>query len=43
MGQGSADATTATQAEARILVDGKYGYAPKDLEILPGLHAKVYN
>lgn len=23
--------------------EGKYSYAPKDLEILPGLHAKIYN
>ena len=29
--------------EAKISADGKYTYAPKDLEVIPGLHAKVYN
>ncbi|KAK5684642.1 hypothetical protein LTS12_029114, partial [Elasticomyces elasticus] len=29
--------------EAKISLDGKYTYAPKDLEVIPGLHAKVYN
>lgn len=29
--------------EAIISGDGKYTYAPKDLEVIPGLHAKVYN
>lgn len=29
--------------EAKISDDGKYTYAPKVLEIIPGLHAKVYN
>ncbi|BCR87759.1 uncharacterized protein ACHE_40323A [Aspergillus chevalieri] len=29
--------------EAKISDDGKYTYAPKDLEVIPGLHAKVYN
>ncbi|KAL2814094.1 hypothetical protein BDW59DRAFT_167296 [Aspergillus cavernicola] len=29
--------------EAKITHDGKYEYKPKDLEILPGLLAKVYN
>ncbi|KJK66577.1 non-heme dioxygenase in morphine synthesis N-terminal [Aspergillus parasiticus SU-1] len=29
--------------DAKISEDGKYTYRPKDLEIIPGLHAKVYN
>ncbi|QMW46791.1 hypothetical protein G4B11_010246 [Aspergillus flavus] len=29
--------------DAKISEDGKYTYQPKDLEIIPGLHAKVYN
>ncbi|KAL4759989.1 uncharacterized protein BDW70DRAFT_169046 [Aspergillus foveolatus] len=29
--------------EAKISEDGKYTYKPKDLEIIPGLLAKVYN
>ncbi|KAL4963612.1 uncharacterized protein BDV14DRAFT_83310 [Aspergillus stella-maris] len=29
--------------EAKISDDGKYTYKPKDLEIMPGLLAKVYN
>ncbi|KAL4785446.1 hypothetical protein BJX76DRAFT_366983 [Aspergillus varians] len=29
--------------EAKISDDGKYTYKPKDLEIIPGLLAKVYN
>ena len=29
--------------EAKITQDGKYEYEKKDLEILPGLHAKIHN
>ena len=29
--------------EAKISSEGKYVYPAKDLEIIPGLHAKVYN
>ncbi|KAE8416794.1 hypothetical protein BDV36DRAFT_284314 [Aspergillus pseudocaelatus] len=29
--------------DAKISEDGKYTYRPKDLEIIPGLHATVYN
>jgi RNA-binding protein YhbY len=29
--------------DANISADGKYTYAAKTLEIIPGLHAKVYN
>jgi hypothetical protein len=28
---------------AKISADGKYDYEKKDLEIIPGLHSKVYN
>ena len=29
--------------DVTVSEDGKFTYKPKDLEIIPGLHAKVYN
>lgn len=29
--------------DGKISSDGKVSYTPKDLEIIPGLHAKVYS
>lgn len=29
--------------EAKVSPDGKFTYGEKDLEILPGLQAKIYN